>query len=382
MRVLHFYRTFLPASFGGIEQVIYQLCLGCEAFDIHSEVLTLGRDRGVSLELYDTFPVHYAKTLFSVGGAEISVSIIRRFSELAANADVLHYHFPWPMADIVHLAASHDKPSVLTYHSDIVRQIRLYYFYRPLMHAFLKRVDAIVATSPNYLATSPVLARYRAKTRVIPIGLNPASYPAASVDRLAHWRERLPGRFFLFVGVLRYYKGLHILLDAARGAPYRVVIVGAGPIEDELKAHARRDAIDNVVFLGAIPDEDKVALLRLCYAVVFPSNLRAEAFGVSLLEGAMNGKPMISSEIGTGTSHVNVDGVTGFVVPPGDARALRAAMDRLIDAPALAASLGEGARARYLELFQAGQMCEAFAELYHELLARRAGERRLDVAKQ
>jgi len=184
------------------------------------------------------------------------------------------------------------------------------------------------------------------------------------------------------VGVLRYYKGLHILLDAARGAPYRVVIVGAGPIEEELKAHARRDAIDNVVFLGAIPDEDKVALLRLCYAVVFPSNLRAEAFGVSLLEGAMNGKPMISSEIGTGTSHVNVDGVTGFVVPPGDARALRAAMDRLIDAPALAASLGEGARARYLELFQAGQMCEAFAELYQELLARRAGERRLDVAKQ
>jgi len=159
MRILHFYRTFLPASFGGIEQVMYQLCLGCETFDIHSEVLTLGRDSGRAIDFYDTFPVHYAKTLFSVGGAEISVSIIRRFSELAAKADILHYHFPWPMADIVHLLASHSKPSVLTYHSDIVRQIRLYYFYQPLMHAFLKRVDRIVATSPNYLETSPVLAR-------------------------------------------------------------------------------------------------------------------------------------------------------------------------------------------------------------------------------
>ena len=79
-------------------------------------------------------------------------------------------------------------------------------------------------------------------------------------------------------------------------------------------------------FLGAIPDEDKVALLTLCYGVVFPSHLRAEAFGVSLLEGAMFGKPMISSEIGTGTSHVNVGGVTGLVVPPGDSAALRAAL--------------------------------------------------------
>ena len=47
------------------------------------------------------------------------------------------------------------------------------------------------------------------------------------------------GRASLFVGVLRYYKGLHILLDAVAGTDYPVVIVGAGPIEQELKARAR-----------------------------------------------------------------------------------------------------------------------------------------------
>jgi len=58
--------------------------------------------------------------------------------------------------------------------------------------------------------------------------------------------------------MLRYYKGLHILLDALKGSAANVVIVGAGPIERELKEHARREGLGNVSFLGAIPDEDKL----------------------------------------------------------------------------------------------------------------------------
>lgn len=100
-------------------------------------------------------------------------------------------------------------------------------------------------------------------------------------------------------------------LDAVQGTDYPVVIVGSGPVEAELKAHASRLGLRIVHFLGALPDEDKVALLRLCYAVVFPSHLRSEAFGISLLEGAMYGKPLISSEISTGTSYINVSEVFG-----------------------------------------------------------------------
>lgn len=368
MRVLHFYRTFYPASYGGIEQVIYQICHGGESRGIFAEVLTLGSRERVGDTVFDTIPVHYAKTQFRIGGAEISASAIGRFRDLAEKADLLHYHFPWPMADVAHLVASGGKPSVLTYHSDIVRQIRLYRIYRPLMNVFLRRIDRIVATSPNYLQTSPVLAQYRDKTSVIPIGLDEDNYPAPDAGRLAYWRSRLPSPFFLFVGMLRYYKGLHILLDALKGSAASVVIVGAGPIESELKEHARREGLGNVSFLGAIPDEDKFALLTLCYGVVFPSHLRAEAFGVSLLEGAMYGKPMISSEIGTGTSHVNVGGVTGLVVPPGDSAALRVALARLLDEPGLAQQMGSNARARYLELFQAEQMCAAYAALYSAVL--------------
>jgi rhamnosyl/mannosyltransferase len=262
-----------------------------------------------------------------------------------------------------------NKPSVVTYHSDIVRYKTLLQLYRPLMHRFLDSVDAIVATSPNYLQTSSVLAGYRDKTEVIPIGLDKNNYAAPSVARTDEWQKRIGGRFFLFVGAIRYYKGLHILLDAARGTDYPIVIVGAGPIEQELKQRVQEQGLRNVIFLGIVSDEDKVALLQLCYAIVFPSHLRSEAFGISLLEGAMYGKPMISSEIGTGTSYINNHGETGLVVPPSDPDAFRLAMQQLWDNPQLVQTMGARAQARYQKLFTAKVMGESYATLYHDVLA-------------
>jgi glycosyltransferase involved in cell wall biosynthesis len=173
--------------------------------------------------------------------------------------------------------------------------------------------------------------------------------------------------------VLRYYKGLHILLDAVAGSDYPVVIVGAGPIEEELKAHAARLGLKHVMFVGKLDDADKVALLTLCYAVAFPSHLRSEAFGISLLEGAMYGKPMISSEIGTGTSYINIHDETGLVVPPSDPQAFGAAMRTLWDNPALAQAMGKRAEERYQQLFTAERMASSYLALYQELVARRAG---------
>jgi rhamnosyl/mannosyltransferase len=290
---------------------------------------------------------------------------------MAADVDVVHYHFPWPFMDLAHFLARVNKPSVVTYHSDIVRQKALLRLYQPLQHRFLQSVDAIVATSPNYLGSSTVLDRYRDKTRVITFGLDKTSYPEPEQARLDHWRQKVGPKFFLFVGVLRYYKGLHILLDAVAGTDYPVVIVGAGPIEQELKAHAERLGLKNVMFVGKVDELDKVALLKLCYAVAFPSHLRSEAFGISLLEGAMFGKPMISSEIGTGTTYINIDGQTGLVVPPSDHEALREAMRTLWDDPAMAQEMGRRAEARYWQLFTAEQMADGYASLYQELVAGR-----------
>jgi len=367
MRVLHFYKTYYPDSWGGVEQVIRQMCVGTSALGVHNEVLTLTRNSGPEEIVIEGHTVHRAPLNFELASNSVSLASIGKLAKLAKEADVIHYHFPWPFMDMAHFMARVKKPSVVTYHSDIVRQKKLMKFYAPLMHRFLGNVDAIVATSPNYFASSEVLKRYNGKVRSIPIGLDKSTYPVARPELMAQWRERCGERFFLFVGVLRYYKGLHILLDAMAQLDYPVVIVGAGPIETELKEHAQRLGLTHVQFVGAVDEHDKVALLELCYAMVFPSHLRSEAFGISLLEGAMYGKPMISSEIGTGTTYINVDGETGLVVPPDDPEAFRTAMRQLWENPGMAAEMGRRAEARYWELFTARQMAQSYAELYREI---------------
>lgn len=369
-RVLHFYKTYYPDSFGGVEQVIFQLCKGTSSHGFTSEVLTLSAHAHKSPIDFSGHLVHQAKLDFQIASTGISLSALRMFSDLAKQADIVHYHYPWPFMDIVHFAAGHRKPTVLTYHSDIIRQKTLLKLYRPLKNCFLRSVDRIVATSPNYLATSQVLNRYRHKIAEITYGLDKSTYPSPSSERLATWQSKFGARFFLFVGMLRYYKGLHILLDAAEGTEYPIVIVGSGPVEDELKQHARDRNLKNIHFLGALPDEDKVALIQLCYAVVFPSHLRSEAFGISLLEGAMYGKPLISSEIGTGTSYINVNGETGLVVQPSNPSEFREAMRFLWESPNIASEMGKRAEQRYWDLFTAERMASSYATLYRELLNR------------
>lgn len=369
MRVLHFYRTSFPDTMGGIEQVINQIARGTTQLGIETEVLSLTPDRVARTIQIDGYRAHRARLDLQIASTGFSISAFLRFSQLAKQADVIHYHFPWPFMDMVHFATRVKKPTVVTYHSDIIRQKNLLKLYRPLKNKFLASVDRIVATSPNYLATSNVLAKLSDKVSVIPIGLDKTTYPQPALERLQYWRERLGLKFFLFVGLLRYYKGLHILIEAAKGTDYPIVIVGAGPVEQELKTQAAQLGLRNIHFLGHLTDEDKVALLTLCYGVVFPSHLRSEAFGISLLEGAMYGKPMISSEIGTGTTYINIADETGLVVPPSDPLALRQAMRYLWENPDVAAGMGRRAEERYWQHFTAKQMVRSYADLYGDLVS-------------
>jgi rhamnosyl/mannosyltransferase len=273
--------------------------------------------------------------------------------------------------DVAHFLARIRKPTLVTYHSDIVRQRRLLLLYKPLMFRFLDSVTHIVATSPNYLQSSSVLQRYRHKVSVIPICVRPLSAEPASAEAVSGWRQRLGDRFFLFLGALRYYKGLPFLIDAAQRTGYPVAIAGAGEMSSYLAQEVGRRRLTNVHLLGEQSEADKFALLDACYAFVFPSHLRSEAFGVALLEAAEFSRPMISCEIGTGTSYVNVDCETGRVVPPANALALASAMTHLWENPELASEFGIRARQRYQALFTVESAGTAYATLYHRLLGRK-----------
>lgn len=367
MKILHVYKTFLNDSFGGVEQVITQIATSSDSRAFEHAVVSLTKYPESSVVRVGGVENFRFKETFNLASNSVSLKLLTSFGKLVKDYDVIHYHFPWPFADLLHLFWRIQKPSVLTYHSDIVRQKNMLRLYKPLMHRFLKQMNNIVATSPHYVETSDVLQLYRDKVSVIPIGLTKSQYELKDKARLHHWRQQLGPRFFLFMGVMRYYKGLHILLDALKDSTYPVALVGDGPMMAELKAHAVRLRLNNVHFLGQVSEEDKMALLELASGIVFPSHLRSEAFGVSLLEGAMFGKPLISTEIGTGTSYINKDGETGIVVPPCDPKALRSAMDWMWENPDAATRMGDAAEKRYWDLFTGLQMVSRYQALYERL---------------
>lgn len=368
MRVLQVFKTYLPDSFTGIERVVWEIAEGTTHWGVENHVFALSnRTTDTPLKI-DNHYVHLVRVDMELAANPMALSAIGRFRQLARTMDVIHYQFPWPMMDILHLAARLKVPSLVTYQSDVVRQKFLLQIYRPVMRRFLRSVDHIVTTSPNYLESSPVLQAYRDKTSVIPIGLNPAHLPKSSPENRAKWQKKLPPHFFLFLGALRYYKGLPFLIDAAGKTGLPVVIAGAGSLTPEQMSALPK----NVVLVGKVSDEDKATLLDLCYGFVFPSHLRSEAFGVALLEAAFAGKPMISCEIGTGTSFVNLHETTGLVIPPADSEALASAMKALWLDTDRRKRFGEAARKRAYEVFHADKMASSYEGLYRELVARSA----------
>ncbi|MEI2415732.1 glycosyltransferase [Orrella sp. JC864] len=372
MKVLHFYKAFGGKERGGVAHFITHLAHVTTPLGVAHTVLSL-EPRPQPARVTPDYVQHHAKEDFRLASTSVSFSAVGKFSELAAQADVVHYHFPWPYMDVAHFLARAQKPSIVTYHSDIVRQRFFNRLYQPLMRRFLGSVDAIVATSPNYLASSSVLAQFREKTEVIALGIDQALYPEPDACKVAALRERFGGRFFLFVGVLRYYKGLHFLMQALAGCPWPVVLAGGGPELPRLRAMADSLGLKNVHFIGEVSEQEKMDLLQACHAFVFPSHLRSEAFGISLLEASMLGRPMISAEIGTGTSFVNRDGETGIVVPPADPAALRQAMRILWESPELAQKYGRAARDWFDALCGRAYFGRQYLALYERVCATAGG---------
>ena len=205
---------------------------------------------------------------------------------------------------------------------------------------------------------------------MIPLGITEDSYPVSPdnsiFDRIGIAPEE---PYFLFVGALRYYKGLRTLVKAARLVTAKIVLVGSGPEAGLLQDMARSLELKNVIFVGRVTDTEKVSLIKHCRAMVLPSHLRSEAFGVVLLEAAMLGRPMVSCEIGSGTSYVNRDAESGFVVSPDDPNALADALRKLLSDSELAARLGHGARTRYEQMFSGVALGNAYSRLYRDVVS-------------
>lgn len=364
-RILHVAKTALPFTFGGLEETIRQINLSLAPQDYTFDVACAAADAmAPAILATDHGRVYPRRTWLNVSTCPVAPSLVRFLHRASYTYDVIHFHAVWPFAELAE-GVVHRGPAkrVVTYHADVLGREPLNGLYRPWLRRFLERSDRVVSTSDAYIDSSPVLARLSRRPEVIPLGLSRQSYPPVDDQRVEAWRERIGEPLILFVGALRPYKGLENLVEAVIGLPVQVAICGDGRMRDPLKALIAARGASNVHLLGRVEDHDKAALLSAARAVALPSTSRAEAFGIALLEGAMFGKPLISTELGTGTSLVNVDCETGFVVPPGDIGALRRAIDRLRD-ESLAAEFGRAAQARFQARFRSDLVAARYAAVY------------------
>ena len=224
--------------------------------------------------------------------------------------------------------------------------------------ALRRRVDMYLPVS-QAVADLLQLASHRLPHEVIPnLGLEaprPGDDSAAQLDRLP------AGDFILFLGDAVADKGIDVLMQAHAmlDAPPPLVIVGRSEGPDAAATPS------GVVRLGPWPHATALEAVRRCLLLVVPS-IVPETFGIAALEAMVVGKPVVASRIG-GLPDLVVDGVTGRLVAPGDARALAAALEELVANPAEREAMGKAATAR-ARLFAPAEVLPRLERVYESLL--------------
>ncbi|MFQ5705297.1 MAG: glycosyltransferase [Gemmatimonadales bacterium] len=284
-------------------------------------------------------------------------------------ADIVYVHRPHPLADLAVLLGPR-RCTVVFHHSDVQRQRLVRAVYGPLARKVAGAAAATVVATRAHLDNAEDLGpRGREKARVIPYGVDGMRFaPGRDLPRPEIFGSA-GGPVGLFVGRLVGYKGLDVLLGAVVGTGLRVVIVGDGPLREQLERQIRElDIATQVSLTGTVPEADLPAYYSAADYFVLPSNSPAEMFGISLIEAMACGKPVISTSLPTGVREVNAKDESGLEVAPGDVGELRTAMKRLAGDRELRARLGAAARKRVEDRFTLDRMVDAHLDLCRELV--------------
>lgn len=375
MRVLYLYKDYFPIL-GGIENHVKLLAEGLPALGVQTQVMVTNTTNRTVDETIGGVPVHKMARQINVSSAPVSLPFFPAVRRLEASVDIAHLHMPYPPGELAQLLLGRSRWLVATYHSDIVRQRVLGALYRPFLWQVLRRADLIAVSNPVYIQDSPFLRRHAEKCRVIHFGVDLDRFAPspAILEEAARWQARYAGRpLILFVGRLRHYKGIDVLLEAMRQVENaHALIVGIGPMEESWRAQAQSAGVsDRVTFLGEVPDAGVLALYHAATLFVLPSTNRAETLGIVQLEAMACGLPLICTELGTGTSYVNQHGTTGLVVAPNDAAALAGAINTLLARPELRRAMGAAGNRRVHAEFSIDAMLRRTLDFYEEALALR-----------
>lgn len=282
-------------------------------------------------------------------------------------ADIVHIHAPNPGAALAFFLSGNPAKVVITHHADTLGRKYLRKISDPIVVRLMERASRVLVTSSRYLRSSPELAPFREKCDIVPLGIDTYLASKANPASVEKLRRRFPRGFILAVGRLVPYKGFDVLLRAMKQVDVDLVLIGTGPLAEDLKQLARSEWVEGKVIMpGRV--EDTRDYFAAASIFVLPSVTRAEAFGIVQLEAMAAGVPVINTDIDSGVPEVSVHGETGITVPPGDPGALASAIKMLLEQKELRERFGQAAKARVNAEYTADLMCTRTVRVYEEVL--------------
>lgn len=363
IRVLHIGKYYPPYR-GGMESHLEVLCKELQS-KVNLRVLVANTSRQTTKDLVDGVEVTRVGKLFDFSSAAVCPNLVGEIRR--AKADVVHIHWPNPTAVLAYLASGHRGKLVFTYHSDIVRQRKMAVAFMPILRYALSRAAAIIVSSPNYVEGSDVLRQFRDRCRVIPFGVSVDHFSQYDMSEVRRLRELYGPRIVLGVGRMVYYKGFEHLVRAMTNVAGHLLIIGKGPLRENLDQLVQDLGLrERVTLLSEVDD------IRPYYhaADVFAlsSVMRSEAFGIVQLEAMACGKPVVNTQLDSGVPFVSLHGVSGLTVPPADSVALGKAIEQLLNQVDRKHELGRAGRSRVQNKFTVERMVQNTIDLYQEVM--------------
>ncbi len=364
MKVLHLGKYYPPYP-GGIETYSQVVCEHLAEKGMLIDILVSNNINKFEHNIINKVNIYRLPRKFVLSTIPIcpTMPVMVRYLVKHNQYDLIHLHFPNPMAEISILGVSRIKRLIITYHTNPGFTYKIKKIYIPIIRLILKRADKIIVTSEPFLKSSPLLESYRNKCVVIPICVDDY-YLDNSTDLPYDDISNKYGNFILYVGNLSSYKGVQYLIEAIKNLDINLVIIGEGPYETDLKQLSQSLGILNrVFFLGKISNKSILkAYYKTCRLFCLPSLM--ETFGIVLVEAMACGKPVVSTELGTGTSYINHNNVTGLVVQPRSSEALSGAFNKLLNNDTLRIQMGNNARNRVNAEFATIKIINSLVALY------------------
>lgn len=387
---------FYPPACGGIETHVRELAHGQTALGAAVRVVCVNHRaadaRDVTwqaltptptIEEYDG-PVRILRLgrCASLARFEVCPGLLSLVSTLRSRPpDIVHVHVPNPLM-LLALALAGPRPRiVITHHSDALKSRSLTCMLRVLENQVYPRACRILIDAPAQVIASRLLQRYASRVTVVPLGidLRPYLYPTPQARMFAQRLQAQHGLvLWLALGRLVAYKGFHDALHALGQVPGKLLVIGTGPLETELRRLAHQLGLEQrVVWLGRA---DQTTLIGACHAATalwFPSRSRSEGFGLAQVEAMASACPVINTDIaGSGVPWVSRHEREGLTVPVGEPEALAVAARRLLRDPELRRRLATNARRRACEEFDQRLVAERTMSVYHDILTGRGAANR------